>query len=135
MSAGLVILILKIAVVLVTILLVMSLIVLAKGHYRWHGRINIVFFVLTLTALVGLEVVARLVAPKIFDDFFEAHQAKPALRTHLMFSMPAAAVMVVMLVTGLRRSRSLHVPLGVLFLGLWIGTFITGVFFLPHANP
>ena len=28
--------------------------------------------------------------------------------------------------------RSVHIALGLLFLVLWIGTFVTGVFYLPH---
>jgi len=38
----------------------------------------------------------------------------------------------VMLVTGWKRRRKLHIATGLVFLVLWIGTFITGVFFLPH---
>ena len=31
--------------------------------------------------------------------------------------------------------RRLHVAAGVLFALLWAGTFVTGIFFLPHAFP
>ena len=58
MNAGLVILVLKVAVVAVTVLLAGSLVALACGRYRLHGRINIAFFALTLAALVGLELIA-----------------------------------------------------------------------------
>jgi hypothetical protein len=133
--AGTIILILKIAVIAVTFLLVCSLWALAKGKYRLHGRINIVFFVLTLLALVGLEVIARILSPTLFGEFFEYHQAQSALRIHLSFSLPAAALLPFMLITGLRRRRAWHVGLAMLFLVLWTGTFITGVFFLPHDNP
>jgi hypothetical protein len=40
-----------------------------------------------------------------------------------------------MLLTGVRRQRRLHIGLGMVFLVLWTGTFITGVFFLPHQAP
>lgn len=133
-SAGAVILVLKIAVVAVTFLLTASLIALWRGHYRLHGRINIVFFVLTLAALLGLEIVARVLQPQLFDEHFQRHGAKTALAVHLAFSMPAALVLLAMLPTGLRRYRRLHVGLGVVFLVLWSGTFVTGLFFLPHAS-
>ena len=133
--AGTIILVLKIAVVLVTLLLIASLAALAKGNYRLHGRINIVVFVLTLLALVGLEVIARLLSPELFTEHFEYHQAQTALQVHLSFSLPAALLLPFMLVSGLRHRRNWHIGIGVLFLMLWTGTFVTGVFFLPHSNP
>jgi hypothetical protein len=132
--AGTIILILKIAVIAVTMLFCASLVALAKGNYRLHGRINIVFFVLTFLAVVGLEVVARVLSPTLFAEHFESHQAQMNLRVHLSFSMPAAALLPFMLYTGLRRSRAWHVGLAAVFLVLWTGTFVTGVFFLPHDN-
>ena len=66
--AGTIILILKIAVTAVTVLLCASLVALARGNYRLHGRINIVFFVLTFLAVVGLEVVARVLSPTLFAE-------------------------------------------------------------------
>jgi uncharacterized membrane protein YozB (DUF420 family) len=133
MNPGLIILILKIAVVAVTILLAGSLVALARGNYRLHGRINLAFFILTLSALIGLEVIVRLLSPEgMFEQYLERHNAKGNLATHLWFSMPAAALLVVMLFTGWRRHRYVHIALGVLFLALWIGTFVTGVFYLPH---
>ena len=134
LTAGTVILLLKIAVAAVTLLLLWSLAALARGNYRLHGRINVVFFVLTLVALVGLEVVARLLSPTLFSEHFERHGARAQLVVHLCFSLPAAALLPLMLVTGRRRSRNLHIALGVVFLVLWTGTFITGVFFLPHED-
>jgi hypothetical protein len=131
MNAGLVILILKIAVIAVTVLLCASLLALVRGRYRLHGRLNIVFFVLTLSALVGLEFIARWLSPALFDDYLELHGARDALRVHLAFSVPAAALLAVMLFTGTRHLRNLHIGLGVVFLILWTGTFITGVFYLP----
>ncbi|MBI3409823.1 MAG: DUF420 domain-containing protein [Planctomycetes bacterium] len=135
LPAGTLILILKIAVVAVTVLLVGSLTALARGNYTLHGRINMAVFALTMTALLGLEVIARIISPDIFNDHFERYDAKSALRVHLCFSLPSAALLPLMLFTGLRRRRSLHVPIGVVFLALWTGTFVTGVFFLPHDVP
>jgi hypothetical protein len=134
-TAGTVILVLKIAVIAVTVLLLCSLAALARGQYRLHGRINTVFFVLTLVALVGLEVVARVLDPNLFASYFEYHQAQTALRVHLSFSMPAAVLLPFMLITGWRRRRTWHVALAIVFLVLWTGTFVTGVFFLPHGDP
>ena len=134
-TAGTIIFILKVAVIAVTLLLLCSLAALAKGNYRLHGRINTVFFVLTLFALVGLEVIARGLDPMLFVRYFEYHQAQAALRVHLSFSLPAAVLLPFMLATGLRGRRAWHVGMGVIFLVLWTGTFITGVFFLPHGDP
>jgi hypothetical protein len=130
-TAGTVILILKVAVSAVTILLVASLLALWRGRPRLHGRINIAVFVLTMSALLGLEVLARIVNPGVFNDHFDRTEAWTALYIHLAFSMPAAAMLVVMLITGLRRNIRVHYALGMVFLILWTGTFITGVFFLP----
>jgi hypothetical protein len=133
MSAGLIILVLKIAVVSVTLLLAASFLALARGRYRLHGRINLVFFILTVSALVGLELIARLLSPALFDEYLAQHEgAQAALRLHLTFSVPAALLLVAMLITGSRHKRYVHIGLGVVFLILWTGTFITGVFYLPH---
>ena len=132
MNAGLIILALKIAVVAVTILLACSMVALARGKYRLHGRINIAFFVLTLAALVGLEFIARLLSPGVFQEYLERHDATTNLWVHLGFSVPSALLLAVMLFTGLTHRRNLHIGLGILFLILWTGTFITGVFYLPH---
>jgi hypothetical protein len=135
MNAGLIILVLKIAVVAVTVLWIGSLIALALGKTRLHGRINIVFFVLTLAALFGLELIARIISPEIFDTYLDQHDAKNALYIHLGFSVPSAVLLFVMLFTGLKHQRNFHIATGILFSILWIGTFITGVFFLPHELP
>jgi uncharacterized membrane protein YozB (DUF420 family) len=135
MNAGYVILTLKVAVIAVTVLLAVSLLALVRGNYRLHGRLNVAFFILTLAALVGLEVVARLLSPDLFVDYLNAHDARDALRTHLMFSMPAAVLLLFMLPTGWQRRRNLHITMGLLFLVLWAGTFVTGVFYLPHELP
>jgi uncharacterized membrane protein YozB (DUF420 family) len=128
-----VILILKIAVVSVTVILLAALVALARGNYRLHGRLNLVFFVLTMTALVSLEVVVRLIKPDIFEYFDPDTRTRLAI--HLWFSIPAACVMPLMLWSGLRHKEQLHLTLAWLFGLLWIGTFITGVFYLPHQTP
>jgi hypothetical protein len=135
MNAAYIILVLKIAVITVTVLLAGSLIALARGKYRLHGKINTVFFVLTLTAVIGLEVVTQLYDRKLFASYLEEHQSLEALKVHLCFSLPAAFLLLLMLATGRGHRRYLHIGLGVVFLVLWTGTFITGIFFLPHTQP
>jgi hypothetical protein len=122
-----VILTLKIAVVAVTLLLAVSLLALWRGNYRLHGRLNTAFFVLTLTAVLGLEAIIRLIKPGIFDN----PELRQALQVHLCFSVPALILMFGMLITGRMHRRSVHLTLAVLFGVAWIGTFITGIFFLP----
>jgi hypothetical protein len=126
LTASNVILTLKIAVIAVTILLIASLVALLRGRYKLHGRINVVFFVLTLVAVLGLEVLIRFVDEKLF-----AAVPWESLRVHLCFSVPAFVLMIGMLVTGLLRRRRVHLTLAVLFAVAWVGTFVTGVFFLP----
>jgi hypothetical protein len=133
LTAANVILALKVAVLAVTALLLASLLALARGRYRLHGRINVAVFVLTLAALLGLEGVARVLRPDMFRDHFERTNAWTALYVHLGFAVPAALVLCAQLATGLRHRRRLHIGLGVCFLALWIGTVVTGVFFLPHS--
>ncbi len=129
-----VILVLKVAVLTVTIIFLGSLVALLRGNVRLHGRINMIFFTLTVTALLGLEVVARLVDPALFQYFEADPDLKRTLFIHLCFSLPSAAVMPVMLYTGLTHRRTIHLSLAVVFGVLWTGTFVTGIFFLPH-NP
>src|SRR4051794_33084407 len=97
MNAGLIILVLKVAVVAVTLLLAASLLALALGNRRLHGRLNIVFFVLTLTAVLGLEVIARLLSPELFQTYLAEHEAVDALKIHLGFSIPSALLLPLML--------------------------------------
>jgi uncharacterized membrane protein YozB (DUF420 family) len=129
-----VILCLKLAVLAVTMLFLTSLMALYRGNYRLHGRINIVFFILTAVALVGLEVVVRMIDPELFRDFETVTELKRALTIHLCFSLPSAAIMPFMLWTGLTHRRAIHLTLAVVFAILWTGTFITGIFFLPHTS-
>ena len=129
----LVLLSLKIAVSAVTVLLLASLLALLRGNVRLHGRINLVFATLTLTAVIGLELMVRVLDPNLFAYF--SPQTNQALRVHLSFSVPSALLLPVMLYTGLKHHRSIHLALAVLFSVLWAGTFVTGVFFLPHTSP
>ena len=116
----------------VRLLLAASLVALACGRYRLHGRINIAFFALTLAALVGLELIAQLLSPGLFQEYLCAHGAEAILQIHLAFSVPSALLLTAMLFTGLRHFRKIHIGMGIVFLILWAGTFVTGVFFLPH---
>lgn len=125
-----VILTLKIAVIAVTLILAAALVALYRGNYRLHGRINLVFMILTLTAVLGLEFLVRLYDPNMFD-YFDA-ETKRALFVHLWFSVPSAMLLPVMYVTGRLHLRRLHIALAWIFSVLWIGTFVTGVIGLPH---
>lgn len=133
LTGAAVILILKVAVVAVTLILLSSLVALWRGNYRLHGRINLAFFVLTLGALLGLELLIRVIDPTVFD-YFDA-ETQRNLRIHLSFALPAAMLMPVMLYTGLTHRRKVHLTLACVFGVLWVGTLVTGVFFLPHTMP
>src|SRR5262249_26529316 len=69
----------------------------------------------------------------IFGYFDE--ETRLRLTVHLSFSIPSTLLMPVMLYTGLSHRRSLHLTLAAIFGVLWTGTFVTGVFFLPHESP
>ena len=125
-----VILALKVAVATVTVLLLASLVALARRNYRLHGRINLAFLVLTLTAVLGLELVIRAYDPALFDYFDE--DTRQVMRVHLMFSVPAAVLLPVMYFTGRTGRGRVHVGLAVVFAALWTGTVVTGIFYLPH---
>jgi uncharacterized membrane protein YozB (DUF420 family) len=126
-----VILALKIAVATVTLLLIAAVIAVARGNYRLHGRINLVFFTLTLIAVLGLELVVRVLAPDVFDYFNNDDALRHALNRHLWFSVPSTFVMPAMLYTGLKGYVRVHLSLAACFVVLWTGTFVTGIFFLP----
>jgi hypothetical protein len=131
-----VILVLKVAVAAVTVLLALSLLALALGRPRLHGGINLLFALLTLVAVFGLEVVIRWIDPRIFDSLYEAYPSmRQAMRVHLSFSIPSALLVPIMVLLGTRRRTAAHVAVGLLFLMLWTGTFFTGIFFLPHRLP
>jgi hypothetical protein len=123
-----IILSLKILVTVVTILLLTSIAALIARRPRLHGRINTMFFILTLSTVIGFEVLLQFVDVKsTFDD-----HTRELLRVHLYFSVPSALLLPAMLFTGRTRRKTSHLALAVLFTGCWIGTFITGVFYLPH---
>jgi hypothetical protein len=126
-----VIVILKIAVSAVTVVLGASLVAIARGQRRLHGRLNFVFFGLTATALLGLELLVRVLDPSLFDYINSNEPLRQALQTHLCFALPAALLMPLMLTTGLLRWRRVHLTLAVVFSVLWIGTLATGLFLLP----
>ena len=125
-----IILTLKVLVSAVTVLFVLSLSALAAGNTRLHGRINTVFFALTLTTVLGFEGLLRL-GTDVTSQFSDA--ARQALRVHLWFAVPSAVLLPIMLYTGQTGRRSLHVAFSVVFGIMWAGTFVTGVFFLPHT--
>src|SRR5438093_5264299 len=102
-----VILVLKVAVASVTVLLLASLVAVWRGNYRLHGRINLVFFVLTAATLVGFEGLIRVIRPELFDYINENEEIRRALNIHLCFAVPSALLMPVMLVTGLTGRRAL----------------------------
>jgi len=125
-----IILTLKALVAAVTVLLLASVVALMAGRPKLHGRINTVFFVLTLATVLGFELLLQFVDVKsAFDE-----PAREALRIHLWFSIPSALLLPAMLLTGRGRRKKLHLAFAAAFVVLWIGTFVTGVFFLPHAG-
>jgi uncharacterized membrane protein YozB (DUF420 family) len=132
LTAGNVILALKVAVGAVTVVLLLSLAALALGRYRLHGRLNLVFFGLTVTALILFEVVIRILDPGLFDTLKSDPHLYQRLQIHLCFAVPSALLMGVMLFTGLGRRRRAHLVVAWAFGTAWIGTFVTGIFFLPH---
>jgi uncharacterized membrane protein YozB (DUF420 family) len=129
-----VILALKIAVTGVTVLLLASLLAVMRGNYRLHGRINVIFFTLTLVTILGFEAIIQYIEPSIFNYVKERPDLRQALNIHLCFSVPSALLMPAMLYTGLTHRRRIHLTLAALFGALWIGTVITGVFWLPHTE-
>lgn len=134
MDGPLVIRCLQAAVAVVTALLAASLVALARGQVKLHGRLNLAFFILTLAAVLGFEVIIRIINPSIFDYIKANAPLNRALNVHLCFSVPALLLMPAMLYTGLTRRRNAHLALAALFVLAWLGTFITGIFFLP-AGP
>jgi uncharacterized membrane protein YozB (DUF420 family) len=121
---------LKVLVTAVTVLLLAAIAAVATGRKRLHGRLNTVFFVLTMTTVIGFELLLRLGAD-VTAGF--SPEARRALWIHLGFSIPSACLLPVMLWSGATGRRRLHLPLAAVFAILWAGTFVTGVFFLPHS--
>ena len=97
---------LKVAVAAVTVLLLASVLALALGKVRLHGRINVVFFALTVTALIAFEVVIRVLNPGAFDYISNNAALLRALDIHLCFSVPSALLMPAMLYTGLSHRHA-----------------------------
>ena len=126
-----IILALKVLVAAVTGLFASAVWAIATGRRRLHGRINTAFFALTMTTVIGFEVLLRLGADVTATFSPEARQA---LRVHLYFAVPAAAVLPVLFWAGWTGRRRLHLPLAAVFAVLWAGTFVTGLFFLPHGG-
>ena len=124
-----IILTLKVLVCAVTVLFAVAVWAIATGRKKLHGRVNTVFFVLTMTTVVGFEVLLRL-GTDVSASFTPAQ--KQALLVHLCFAVPSAVVLPLMLLSGVKHWKRLHVTCGALFALLWVGTFVTGVFFLPH---
>ena len=121
---------LKVAVSAVTLILAAALIALARGNYRLHGRINIVFYTLTMIAVVVFETLLRLGAD--VTSHMTSYE-RFALNVHLCFAIPLPFVMTAMLYTGLKHLRRAHLTLAVVFSILWLGSFVIGVFVLPHS--
>ncbi len=135
LSGPTVILALKIAVAAVTVLLLASLLALWQGKLKLHGRLNLAFFILTLAAVLGFELIIRVIEPATFDYIKNNPDLLRALNIHLLFSVPALLLMPAMLYTGLTHRRGLHLLLATLFAIAWAGTFVTGIFFLPTDAP
>jgi len=127
-----VILALKGAVAVASLLLVLSLVALRAGKVRLHGQINLVFFLAVMATLVGFEVVVRMLQPGIYDWIRQDPHLLTRLRIHLCFAIPSALLLPIMLYTGFGK-KSAHRKLAVLFGILWTGTAITGIFGLPHG--
>jgi uncharacterized membrane protein YozB (DUF420 family) len=124
-----ILLILKVLVAAVTVLFAASLVALAKKNFKLHGRINTAFFVLTMLTVIVFELLIRF-AIDVTTTF--SPEARAMLRIHLYFSVPAALLLPVMFLSGVKRRRALHVPVGIVFAILWAGTAVTGLVFLPH---
>lgn len=126
-----IILTLKVLVSVVTVLFAAAVCAIATGRKKLHGRINTAFFILTLTTVIGFEVLLR-VQGNVTDHF--TPEEKQALYLHLWFAVPSAALLLVMMGSALLKWKRFHIACGLLFAVLWAGTFVTGVFFLPHAR-
>ena len=132
LTPTLVILSLKYAVGAVTLLLCISLIALANGKVQLHGKINVVFFVLTLATLFLFEIVVRMIDPLLFSELWKNAELAKSLKIHLCFAVPSVFLMGIMLFTGLRKLKVWHKRVAIVFLVCWVGTFYTGIFWLPN---
>ena len=127
-----VILILKIAVGVTTLILIASLVALGLKRPRLHGVLNILMAVLLFVAVVGFETALRLLDVDVTAHMDDA--AKAALTVHLWFSVPLLPAVVGMLLTGRHRRIRWHLGMSLVFVVLWVGMFVTGMFFLPHTS-
>lgn len=125
-----IILALKVLVAAVTLLFSAAVWAIATGRRKLHGRLNLAFFALTMTTVIGFELLLRFGAD-VTAGF--SPEARRALSVHLWFAVPSAVLLPVMLWSGATGRRRLHLPLAAGFVILWVGTFVTGVFFLPHS--
>ncbi len=132
LTPTLVILSLKYAVGAVTLLLCISLIALANGKVQLHGRINVAFFMLTVVVLFLFEIMVRMIDPLLFSELWKNAELAKSLKIHLCFAVPSAFLMGIMLFTGLRKLKVWHRRVAVVFLVCWVGTFYTGIFWLPN---
>lgn len=125
-----IILTLKVLVTAVTALLLAAVWAVATGRQRLHGRLNLIFFALTMATVIAFEALLRFGAD-VTAGF--SPEARRALQVHLWFAVPSAVLLPLMLWSGLTGRRRLHLPLAAAFGLLWAGTFVSGVFFLPHS--
>jgi hypothetical protein len=130
-----VVLVLKIAVALATLVLAGALAALARGNTRLHGRLNFVFFTLTAVVVLAFEAAIRL-GPYLDPGWSVTagwtRFQLAAMQVHLCFVVPLLIVLPLMLLSGIRRWRGLHLGLAVVFALLWLGMLVTGIGFLPH---
>ncbi len=126
-----IILTLKVLVAAVTVLFAAAVWAIATGRKKLHGRLNTAFFVLTLTTVVGFELLLRF-GVEVSSTFTDTE--RQALFVHLWFAVPSAVLLLVMMGSALLKWKRFHRACGLVFAVLWLGTFVTGVFFLPHAR-
>ena len=112
---------LKVLVCAVTVLFAAAVWAIATGRKKLHGRSNTAFFALTLSTVVGFELLLKF-GVEVSTAFTD--EERRALGVHLWFAVPSAVL----------KWKRMHVACGLLFTLLWAGTFVTGVFFLPHAR-
>jgi uncharacterized membrane protein YozB (DUF420 family) len=84
-----------------------------------------------MLTVFGFEVLIQFGVP--ITSAFDA-QAREALTIHLCFAVPSALLLPVMLYTGKTRRKTTHIAFAVVFSLMWTGTFVTGIFFLPHTG-
>jgi hypothetical protein len=126
-----IILTLKVLVSIVTALFAAAVGAIATGRKKLHGRINTAFFALTLTTVVGFEGLLRLQG-NVTEHF--TTDEKRALFIHLWFAVPSVLLLLLMMGSAVLKWKRFHVACGILFSLFWVGTFVTGVFFLPHSR-